>query len=190
MFQACRPAGRLFYLVLGVVVALSTKVAAGEETSAARLERPTSFPAAKPAAAKPMPRAASPTPQSGPTLTDVVDTVLRADGTEAQGVLVITWPAFVEANGAAVAGGALNVTLAANGALNVELAPNAGGNSSRRLLHGGVPTWTRSSANRVLAGADELAGDSGAGEDDTGERNGYAWGVCAICQHGDCLQGE
>ncbi len=128
MFQACRPAGRLFYLVLAVVVALSTRVAAGEETSAARPERPTSFPAAKPAAARPMPRAASPAPQGGPALTDIVDTVLRADGTEAQGVLVITWPAFVEANGAAVAGGALNVTLGANGALNVALAPNAGAN--------------------------------------------------------------
>jgi hypothetical protein len=34
-------------------------------------------------------------PQTGPTLTSVVDTVYRADGTAAQGVLVIAWPAFV-----------------------------------------------------------------------------------------------
>jgi hypothetical protein len=34
-------------------------------------------------------------PQSGPALTSVVDTVYRADGSEAQGTLVITWPAFV-----------------------------------------------------------------------------------------------
>jgi hypothetical protein len=51
-----------------------------------------------------------------------------ADGTAAQGVLVITWPAFVAAGGTAVAAGATNVTLGTNGALNVVLAPNAGAN--------------------------------------------------------------
>jgi hypothetical protein len=65
-------------------------------------------------------------PQSGPALTSVVDTVYRADGTPAQGVLVITWPAFVGANGTAVAAGSSNVTLGSNGALNVALATNAG----------------------------------------------------------------
>jgi hypothetical protein len=95
MLQACRPAGRLFYLVLAVA-ALTIRVAA--------------------------------TPQGGPTLTNVVDTVYRADGSVAQGILVITWPAFVEANGTAVAEGSLNVTLGTNGALNVALAPNAGAN--------------------------------------------------------------
>jgi hypothetical protein len=64
-------------------------------------------------------------PQSGPALTSVVDTVYRADGTPAQGILVITWPAFVEANGTAVAAGSLDVTLGSNGALNVALATNA-----------------------------------------------------------------
>jgi hypothetical protein len=34
-------------------------------------------------------------PQSGPTLTSVIDTVYMAGGNTAQGVLVITWPAFV-----------------------------------------------------------------------------------------------
>src|SRR5277367_4257421 len=67
-------------------------------------------------------------PQSGPALTSVIDTVYRADGSEAQGVLVITWPAFVTASGTAVAAGALNVTLGTIGALNVELAANAGAN--------------------------------------------------------------
>jgi hypothetical protein len=61
-------------------------------------------------------------------MTSVVDTVYRADGTRAQGVLVITWPAFVGANGAAVAEGTTNVTLGTNGALNVSLAANAGAN--------------------------------------------------------------
>jgi hypothetical protein len=102
MLQACRPAGRLFYLGLAVVVGLSVGAAS--------------------------PRAGSPTPQSGPALTSVVDTIYRADGSAAQGVLVITWPAFVAANGAAVAEGTLNVTLGANGALNVALASNAGAN--------------------------------------------------------------
>src|SRR5258706_14401759 len=105
MFQACRPAGRLFYLVLAVVVtASSATVSAREEASAGK---PATSPTAKPGAAEPLPRAASPTPQSGPPLTSVVDTVYRADGTAAQGVLVISWPAFVAANGAAVGEGAL-----------------------------------------------------------------------------------
>jgi hypothetical protein len=65
-------------------------------------------------------------PQSGPALTSVVDTVYMADGSAARGVLVITWPAFVAADGTAVAAGSLDVTLGSNGALNVALATNAG----------------------------------------------------------------
>ena len=72
--------------------------------------------------------AASPDPQSGPVLTSVVDTVYLAGGSPAQGVLIITWPGFVAANGAAVAAGVMNVTLGVNGALNVALASNAGAN--------------------------------------------------------------
>src|SRR5712671_4230789 len=98
MFYTCRPVGRLFYLMLAVVAAASMLVAA------------------------------SPVPQGGPTLTNVIDTVYRADGTDAQGQLVITWPAFVEASGTAVSEGALNVTLGVNGALNIALASNAGAN--------------------------------------------------------------
>jgi hypothetical protein len=64
--------------------------------------------------------------QSGPALTSVVDTVYMANGTAAQGILVITWPAFVAADGTAVAAGSLDVTLGSNGALNVALAPNTG----------------------------------------------------------------
>src|SRR5260370_7852893 len=69
--------------------------------------------------------AASPVP-GPPTVTTVADTVYRADGTPAQGNLVITWPAFVTATGTAVTAGNVNVTLGANGALSVGLAPNAG----------------------------------------------------------------
>src|SRR5271166_6032490 len=95
MFQTCRPAGRIFYLALAVVVA-----AAGIRLNAA--------------------------PQSGPALTSVIDTVYRADGTPAQGILVITWPAFVAVGGTSVGAGELNVTLGTNGAVNVALATNAG----------------------------------------------------------------
>src|ERR1700688_4453162 len=126
MFQTCRPAGRLIYLVL--VVALSLRVAAREDGSGSKMERSAVSAGARPTGTRAMPRAASPTPQGGPTLTSVVDTVYLADGTTAHGVLVITWPAFVEASGSAVSEGSLNVTLGTNGALNVALAPNAGAN--------------------------------------------------------------
>jgi hypothetical protein len=74
MFQACRPTGRLFYLVLAVmlVTASSTRVSAGEDTSAKGGKKADS-PAAKPAAAELRPRAASPSPQSGPALTSVIE---------------------------------------------------------------------------------------------------------------------
>ncbi|MFZ0290826.1 MAG: hypothetical protein WAL65_17260, partial [Candidatus Sulfotelmatobacter sp.] len=111
MFQACRPAGRRFYWVLAVLMAASGVRLAAREVSAREPEKPASYPEAKP-------RAALPTPQSGPTLTSVIDTVYTADGTPAQGVLIITWPAFVTASGASVAAGDLNVTLGANGALD------------------------------------------------------------------------
>lgn len=128
MFQACRPAGRLFYLVLALVVTASGVRSAAREASGKEAENPTSSPKAKSRAVDPAPHAASPAPQSGLTLTSVSDTVYQADGTLAQGVLVITWPAFVTASGSAVAAGALDVTLGTNGALNVELAANAGAN--------------------------------------------------------------
>src|ERR1700690_575382 len=117
MFQACRPAGRLLYLALAVVVtASSALVWAREEASAGK---PATSPTAKPGPAKSLPGTASPTPQSGPALTSVVDTVYLADGAPAEGVLVITWPAFVTTSGTAVAAGATNVTLGTGGALNV-----------------------------------------------------------------------
>jgi hypothetical protein len=124
MFQACRPTGRLFYWVLTVVVVTAScaTVWAREEASTGK---PASSPTAKPRAAGGSPRAASPTPQSGPALTSVIDTVYMASGSPAQGVLVITWPAFVAADGTAVAPGLLNVTLGTNGALSVALTPNA-----------------------------------------------------------------
>jgi hypothetical protein len=126
MFQACRPAGRLFYLVVAVMaIAASVRPAARAESAAGKAEKPVNSSEAEPRAKGASPRAASPSPQSGGTLTSVIDTVYNADGTTAQGVLVITWPSFVTGSGTAVAPGVLDVTLGTGGALNVGLEPNA-----------------------------------------------------------------
>jgi hypothetical protein len=69
---------------------------------------------------------AAPVPQSGPVTTTIADTVFLADGSKAQGNLIITWPAFLTASGSAVAGGATTASLGANGTLSVVLVPNAG----------------------------------------------------------------
>ncbi|HUK43385.1 MAG TPA: right-handed parallel beta-helix repeat-containing protein, partial [Candidatus Bathyarchaeia archaeon] len=63
---------------------------------------------------------------SGPTLCQISDTVYRADGTPAQGDLVILWPAFTTADGDPVAAGQLTVHLGAQGQFSASLAPNAG----------------------------------------------------------------
>ena len=115
MRKRCRPAGRLFYLALAVA-------SIGFRFPAFGFGLPVS--GVRPA--RPLHAAAAVSPQSGPALTSVVDTVYLANGAPAQGVLVITWPAFVTGSGTAVAGGITNVTLGTNGALNVGLVPNAG----------------------------------------------------------------
>ncbi len=94
-----RPLGRLFYWVLILLVAygISLQVAG-----------------------------AGATPQNSPATTTVADFVYMADGSAAQGSLIISWPAFVTAGGAAVAAGTTNVTLGASGALSVALVPNVG----------------------------------------------------------------
>jgi hypothetical protein len=63
---------------------------------------------------------------SGPTLCQIVDTVYRADGTPAQGTIVILWPAFTTAAGQPIAPGMLTVQLGPQGQFNASLAPNAG----------------------------------------------------------------
>ena len=105
MFQTCRPAGRLFYLVLAAVVvgAWSVRVSAREDSSAGKREKAAS-PGGETGCSRTCAAAAS-APQSGPTLTSVVDTVYMANGSPAQGILVITWPAFVAADGTAVVPG-------------------------------------------------------------------------------------
>ena len=100
MFDAARrPMGRLFYWWMAVLAIAVGALAA---------------------------RKAGAVPQSGPATTTIADTVYLADGSVAQGNLIITWPAFLTASGAAVAGGSTSTALGAGGALSVALVPNAG----------------------------------------------------------------
>ena len=64
--------------------------------------------------------------QASPATTVIRDTVYRADGEPAQGILLISWSPFTTAAGVPIAAGNLNTTLGTNGALEVSLVPNAG----------------------------------------------------------------
>jgi hypothetical protein len=57
-------------------------------------------------------------------LTTISDTVYRADGSPAEGTLLISWPDFTTSGGLAVAAGTNSVTLGTGGALSVALVPN------------------------------------------------------------------
>jgi hypothetical protein len=72
MLHGCRPAGRLFCLVLALVGVLTFRANARGRVSADDAPKPTSSPAAKPVVGA-TPRAASPSPQSGPPLTSVIE---------------------------------------------------------------------------------------------------------------------
>src|SRR5271167_3836557 len=61
-----------------------------------------------------------------PTLCQISDTVYRADGTPAQGTVLVSWQGFTTAAGQAVTPGSLLVTLDANGGFNASVAPNTG----------------------------------------------------------------
>ena len=61
-----------------------------------------------------------------PAMTTVSDTVFRADGTPATGVLLISWPPFTTSDGHAVAAGTKSVALASDGTFSVQLAPSIG----------------------------------------------------------------
>ena len=60
--------------------------------------------------------------------TNVQGTVYRADGSVAQGTMLVSWPGFTAADGSAVAAGNTTVTIAPDGSVNMALAPNAGAN--------------------------------------------------------------
>jgi trimeric autotransporter adhesin len=66
-------------------------------------------------------------------MTAVQDTVYRADGSPAEGTLLISWPAFTTQGGEAIAAGTTSVNLGTGGALSVSLAPNANATPSNTL---------------------------------------------------------
>jgi hypothetical protein len=59
-------------------------------------------------------------------LTQITDTVYYANGTKAQGTLLISWPAFTTATQNAVAAGSLAVQLGSDGLFSASLAPTTG----------------------------------------------------------------
>ncbi len=73
------------------------------------------------------------TAMAAPTTTRVADTIYRADGTPASGVLLISWPAFSTGDGQAVGAGSKSVTLGSDGALTVDLVPNVGATPSNTV---------------------------------------------------------
>lgn len=60
--------------------------------------------------------------------TAVQGVVYRADGTVAQGTMLVSWPSFTAADGSAIAAGSTTATIAADGSVSMLLAPNAGAN--------------------------------------------------------------
>ena len=58
-------------------------------------------------------------------MTTIQDTVYRADGSPAQGTLLISWPAFTTASGQAISAGTTSVNLGTGGTLSVALVPNS-----------------------------------------------------------------
>ena len=60
--------------------------------------------------------------------TNVQGTVYRADGSVAQGTMLVSWQGFTAVDGSAVAAGNMTVTIAPDGSVNMALAPNAGAN--------------------------------------------------------------
>src|SRR4051812_30089849 len=94
--------GRLFYLVSAPVISAALAIAMATCGSA-----PVAW-------------------ATGPATTLVMDTIYRADGSPAQGTLVITWTAFTTSENKPVAAGTLSLAIATNGAISAQLAPNEG----------------------------------------------------------------
>jgi hypothetical protein len=57
-------------------------------------------------------------------MTTVQDTVYRADGSPAQGTLLISWPEFTTSGGQAISAGTTSTSLGPGGTLSVALVPN------------------------------------------------------------------
>jgi trimeric autotransporter adhesin len=69
--------------------------------------------------------AAQATSGSAIATTQVTDTIYRADGTPASGMVIVNWQAFTTASGQAVPSGSVSATIT-GGALSLQLVPNAG----------------------------------------------------------------
>src|SRR5271165_4561601 len=126
-----RLTGRFFTVLisLSVAVFLPRAVVAGEATPRPPLASPAAMgiAAGLRAILLPAPLAGGSKAPS-PTLCQISDTVYRADGSPAQGKVLLTWQAFTTAAGQSVTPGSLLVTLDANGGFNASVAPNTGAN--------------------------------------------------------------
>jgi hypothetical protein len=60
--------------------------------------------------------------------TNVQGIVYRADGSLAQGTMLVSWPAFTAVDGSTVAAGSTSVTIARDGSVSMGLTPNVGAN--------------------------------------------------------------
>ncbi len=99
------------------------------------------------------------------TLTTITDTVYYANGSKAQGKLLISWPAFTTATQGVVAAGSLSVTLGPNGYFNASLAPTTGstppgvyytvvyqlGDGTNKQEYWGVPATDNTTISAVRA---------------------------------------
>jgi hypothetical protein len=66
---------------------------------------------------------------AAPALTTIQDTVYKADGTPLNGVVIVTWPSFVAADGSKIAAQTLTVTVP-SGYFRIALVPTAGASSA------------------------------------------------------------
>lgn len=67
---------------------------------------------------------------AAPATTTVSDVIYRADGLPAEGTLLISWPAFVSADGRAVSAGSMSVAIGEGGSVTLALVPNEGATPS------------------------------------------------------------
>jgi hypothetical protein len=63
---------------------------------------------------------------AGPATTTINDVVYRADGNPASGKMLISWPAFIAADGKPVAAGTMSLAIGNGGSVSLALVPNEG----------------------------------------------------------------
>ena len=99
---------------------------------------------------------------AGPSTTTVADVIYRADGTPAQGTLLISWPAFTAKGNEPVAAGSMSVNIGAAGVVRIPLVPNTGATPAGthytvvlKLDNGTTSTeyWTIPDAGTTTVGA-------------------------------------